>query len=74
MKVSGISLGSWLTYGVSVAEEQETSLHPVKAYNLEINFFDTANVYVRGAAEEMVGRPTPRRRPTAQPSPARCGG
>jgi aryl-alcohol dehydrogenase-like predicted oxidoreductase len=54
VKVSEISLGSWLTYGGSVAEEQATAcVH--KAYDLGINFFDTANVYMRGAAEEIVG-------------------
>jgi voltage-dependent potassium channel beta subunit len=55
VKVSEISLGSWLTYGGSVAEEQATAcVH--KAYESGINFFDTANVYMRGAAEEIVGR------------------
>ena len=54
VKVSEISLGSWLTYGGSVAEEQATAcVH--RAYELGINFFDTANVYMRGAAEEIVG-------------------
>ena len=55
VKVSEISLGSWLTYGGSVAEEQATAcIH--KAYEIGINFFDTANVYMRGRAEEIVGR------------------
>ena len=55
VKVSEVSLGSWLTYGGSVAEEQARAcIH--KAYELGINFFDTANVYMRGAAEEIVGR------------------
>jgi voltage-dependent potassium channel beta subunit len=55
VKVSEISLGSWLTYGGSVASEEATAcIH--KAYELGINFFDTANVYMRGAAEELVGR------------------
>ena len=55
VKISEISLGSWLTYGGSVAEEQATAcVH--KAYESGINFFDTANVYMRGAAEEIVGR------------------
>ncbi len=54
VKVSEISLGSWLTYGGSVAAEQATAcVH--RAYDLGINFFDTANVYMRGAAEEIVG-------------------
>jgi aryl-alcohol dehydrogenase-like predicted oxidoreductase len=54
VKVSEISLGSWLTYGGSVAAQQATDcIH--KAYDIGINFFDTANVYMRGAAEEIVG-------------------
>ena len=55
VKVSEISLGSWLTYGGSVAEEQASACID-KAYEIGINFFDTANVYMRGAAEEIVGR------------------
>ena len=55
VKVSEISLGSWLTYGGSVAEEQATACVN-RAYEIGINFFDTANVYRRGAAEEIVGR------------------
>jgi aryl-alcohol dehydrogenase-like predicted oxidoreductase len=53
--VSTIALGSWLTYGGSVAEEAAIQcIH--KAYELGINFFDTANAYNRGAAEEVVRR------------------
>ena len=55
VKVSEISLGSWLTYGGSVGEEQATACIN-RAYEIGINFFDTANVYRRGAAEEIVGR------------------
>ncbi|MFC4098041.1 aldo/keto reductase family protein [Paenibacillus xanthanilyticus] len=54
IKVSEISLGSWLTYGGYV--ERENAVNAIKtAYELGINFFDTANVYERGAAEELVG-------------------
>jgi voltage-dependent potassium channel beta subunit len=55
LKVSEISLGSWLTYGNSV--EDGTAVRTIEqAYDLGINFFDTANVYMRGAAEEVVGK------------------
>ncbi|WP_027724899.1 aldo/keto reductase family protein [Tuberibacillus calidus] len=55
LKVSEISLGSWLTYGGYVAEENAiNTIH--KAYDLGINFFDTANVYMRGEAEKVVGK------------------
>ncbi|AGA59312.1 putative oxidoreductase, aryl-alcohol dehydrogenase like protein [Thermobacillus composti KWC4] len=54
LKVSEISLGSWLTYGGYV--ERENAVQSIrKAYDLGINFFDTANVYERGAAEELMG-------------------
>ncbi len=54
LKVSEISLGSWLTYGMSV--EKETAIRTIhRAYELGINFFDTANVYARGQAEIVVG-------------------
>ncbi|MBP1990145.1 aldo/keto reductase family protein [Paenibacillus eucommiae] len=54
LKVSEISLGSWLTYGGYV--EQENAAQSIRtAYDLGINFFDTANVYERGEAEKVVG-------------------
>ena len=55
VRVSAISLGSWLTYGSSV--EEETAIQCIHtAYEQGITFFDTANVYNRGAAEKVVGR------------------
>ncbi|QHW33002.1 aldo/keto reductase [Paenibacillus rhizovicinus] len=54
IKVSEISLGSWLTYGGYV-EKQNAVQAIEKAYDLGINFFDTANVYERGAAEVLLG-------------------
>jgi voltage-dependent potassium channel beta subunit len=54
LKVSEISLGSWLTYGGYV--ERENAVNAIRtAYDLGINFFDTANVYERGGAEVLVG-------------------
>src|SRR5579864_5304499 len=54
LKVSEISLGSWLTFGVGVATDN--ALACVKrAFELGINFIDTANVYGRGAAETFLG-------------------
>lgn len=54
LKVSEISLGSWLTYGGYVAREQAIATI-ANAYALGINFFDTANIYMRGEAEKVVG-------------------
>jgi aryl-alcohol dehydrogenase-like predicted oxidoreductase len=55
MKVSEIALGSWRTYGGTVGEEQARACIQ-RAFELGITFFDTANVYSAGAAEEIVGR------------------
>jgi voltage-dependent potassium channel beta subunit len=55
VRVSTISLGSWLTYGASVAEETAQACVR-RAYDLGVNLFDTANAYHRGAAEEVLGR------------------
>jgi voltage-dependent potassium channel beta subunit len=55
LRVSEISLGSWLTYGGTV--EDETAVACIqRAFELGVNFFDTANVYRRGGAEQVVGR------------------
>ena len=55
VRVSEIALGSWLTYGGSV--EENTAIQCIhKAYELGINFFDTANAYQRGETETVVGR------------------
>jgi voltage-dependent potassium channel beta subunit len=55
LKVSEISLGSWLTYGGYVEEQNAVSSIDL-AYESGINFFDTANVYIRGEAEKVVGK------------------
>jgi aryl-alcohol dehydrogenase-like predicted oxidoreductase len=54
LEVSEISLGSWLTYSGGV-ERAETEACTKAAFEVGINFFDTANVYGRGAAESAWG-------------------
>ncbi|WP_209020534.1 aldo/keto reductase [Nocardioides sp. 1609] len=54
LEVSVISLGSWLTYSGGV-EADRTRACTEAAFDAGINFFDTANVYGRGAAEEAWG-------------------
>src|SRR6266508_3138466 len=54
LEVSEISLGSWLTYGGGVPREQAEAC-VAKAFEVGINFVDTANVYSRGGAEELLG-------------------
>jgi aryl-alcohol dehydrogenase-like predicted oxidoreductase len=54
LRVSAISLGSWLTYGGGVADDQAEAC-VAKAFEVGINFIDTANVYSGGRAEEFLG-------------------
>ena len=54
LEVSEISLGSWLTYSGGV-EREHTEACTRAAFEAGINFFDTANVYGNGAAEEAWG-------------------
>jgi aryl-alcohol dehydrogenase-like predicted oxidoreductase len=55
LRVSAIGLGSWLTYGGGVGDEQAEAC-VAKAFEVGINFIDTANVYSGGRAEEFLGR------------------
>jgi 1-deoxyxylulose-5-phosphate synthase len=54
LQVSEICLGSWLTYGGGVSDDQAEAC-VAKAFELGINFIDTANVYAAGKAEEFLG-------------------
>jgi 1-deoxyxylulose-5-phosphate synthase len=54
LKVSEICLGSWLTYGGGVADDRAEAC-VAKAFELGVNFIDTANVYAAGRAEEFLG-------------------
>jgi aryl-alcohol dehydrogenase-like predicted oxidoreductase len=54
LEISEISLGSWLTFSGGVASEQTRACTDA-AFEAGINFFDTANVYGRGAAEAAWG-------------------
>jgi aryl-alcohol dehydrogenase-like predicted oxidoreductase len=54
LEVSEIALGSWLTYAGGI-EADQTRACTDAAFEAGINFFDTANVYGRGAAETAWG-------------------
>ncbi len=54
LEVSEISLGSWLTYGVGVKHDEAMACVK-RAFEVGINFIDTANVYGKGAAETLLG-------------------
>jgi 1-deoxyxylulose-5-phosphate synthase len=53
-QLSAIGLGSWLTYGGGVGREQ-TEACTRAAFEAGVTFFDTANIYGRGAAERAWG-------------------
>ena len=60
LSISEISLGSWLTYGGGVSNRQAKACVD-KAFDVGINFIDTANVYGGGGAEEFLGEVLARR-------------
>ena len=53
IKVSAVSLGSWITYGGTVDAARATTCVRA-ALDAGINHFDTADVYQGGAAEEVL--------------------
>jgi voltage-dependent potassium channel beta subunit len=55
LRVTAVSLGSWLTYGGSVDDAVARACID-HAWELGVRFFDTANVYAGGKAEVVVGR------------------
>jgi len=54
ISVSEIALGAWLTYAGGIGREQ-TEACTRAAFDAGITFFDTANAYGHGAAEEAWG-------------------
>lgn len=55
LKVSELSLGSWVTYGGQVGDEAAKACMTA-AYEAGVNFFDGAEVYAKGEAERSMGR------------------
>jgi len=54
-KVSTFGLGGWTTFGGSVNEQRQVTEILEAAFDRGVNFFDIADVYARGKAEEMMG-------------------
>lgn len=55
LKVSRLSLGSWLTFGKLIEDKvSEKLMH--YAYDNGINFFDNAEIYARGKSELVMGK------------------
>jgi voltage-dependent potassium channel beta subunit len=55
IRLSEIGLGSWLTFGRGVSDDDSRACIR-RAFELGVNFFDSADVYHMGAAEEVFGR------------------
>ncbi len=55
LKVSELSFGSWVTFGSQVDVDKAVSLMKI-AYEAGVNFFDNAEVYSSGQAEEIMGK------------------
>jgi len=55
LKISEISLGAWTTYGDSVKDKELIAEITRTAYEGGVNFFDNADEYAQGAAEQVMG-------------------
>jgi voltage-dependent potassium channel beta subunit len=54
LKVSELSFGSWVTYGNQVDTRAARELMAA-AFDAGVNFFDNAEIYARGASEQIMG-------------------
>ncbi|MBV8142353.1 MAG: aldo/keto reductase [Verrucomicrobia bacterium] len=55
VKVSELSLGSWVTFGEQISDDVAEALM-IKAYDGGINFFDNAEGYASGRSELVMGK------------------
>ncbi|NTW09274.1 MAG: aldo/keto reductase, partial [Anaerolineaceae bacterium] len=55
LKISEISLGSWVTFGTQVDEKKAASLLQA-AFDRGVNYFDNADIYAEGKAEVIMGQ------------------
>jgi voltage-dependent potassium channel beta subunit len=56
MKVSAVSLGGWINFGEGKVQQDAARAIVETAYGSGINFFDLADIYGKGGAEEQMGR------------------
>jgi len=54
LKLSEISLGAWVTFGDQIQESMAKRLIH-QAYEAGVNFFDNADIYANGRAEQVMG-------------------
>lgn len=55
LQVSELSFGAWVTFGDQMGDDQALACMQ-EAYDAGVNFFDNAEVYAGGQAEEIMGR------------------
>lgn len=55
-KVSTFGLGGWTTYGGTLKEQAAVDRILQLAFERGVNYFDTADIYAKGASEELMGR------------------
>ncbi len=55
MKVSVVSFGGWINYGEGKVAQDVAAAMVKRAYELEINYFDLADIYGKGEAEKQMG-------------------
>jgi aryl-alcohol dehydrogenase-like predicted oxidoreductase len=55
LRVSELCLGTWTTFGGSLEEDAAVALVD-SAFEVGVNFVDTANIYSEGRSEEVLGR------------------
>jgi len=56
VKLSEVGFGNWLTHGEGGVADDIARACIRRAFDLGVNFFDTADIYRRGGAEEVFGR------------------
>ncbi len=54
LKISELSFGTWITFGKQIENNTADALIST-AYEHGVNFFDSAEIYARGKAEEVLG-------------------
>lgn len=54
LKVSALSLGSWITFGNQIDNQTAENLMTI-AYDRGVNFFDNAEIYANGKSEIVMG-------------------
>ncbi len=54
LQLSALSFGAWVTFGNQIARDEARNL-VAAAWDNGVNFFDNAEVYAHGRAEQVMG-------------------